>query len=317
MAPRDYHFNESINVKVVKLDSIKTQLPYDYYSLPFCRPPVVVEAAENLGEVLSGDKIETSAYSVNMLVDQYCKVVCRKEFSKEELQKLSSAIEDEYRVNWLLDNLPAATKYIQQSTTSDDSNAQLVERYEKGFPIGFVGSELYPGSAPGVKYIYNHLLLNVFYHHEQKLDNSAVRIVGFEVQTYSVKHKIEDNYKWNQPNTQDPIEWDRIQQANSDHITTCFHVAKTDSTDDSNAQPKLTEPVKSDFQKVGSVDQGDDTIIFTYDVKWHAKSDVRWASRWDVYLQMTDSKIHWFSIVNSIMIVLFLSGESINCVTDF
>jgi len=38
------------------------------------------------------------------------------------------------------------------------------------------------------------------------------------------------------------------------------------------------------------------------------ESDIKWASRWDSYLLMTDDQIHWFSIVNSLMIVLFLSG---------
>ncbi|AQL04082.1 Transmembrane 9 superfamily member 7 [Zea mays] len=37
-------------------------------------------------------------------------------------------------------------------------------------------------------------------------------------------------------------------------------------------------------------------------------SDIKWASRWDVYLLSCDSQIHWFSIVNSLMIVLFLSS---------
>ena len=64
VAPRDYAKGDAINVKVIKLDSIKTQLPYDYYSLPFCRPPAVEESAENLGEVLSGDRIENSMYKV-------------------------------------------------------------------------------------------------------------------------------------------------------------------------------------------------------------------------------------------------------------
>lgn len=35
---------------------------------------------------------------------------------------------------------------------------------------------------------------------------------------------------------------------------------------------------------------------------------MRWASRWDVYLQMTDANIHWFSIINSVVVVLFLTG---------
>lgn len=37
-------------------------------------------------------------------------------------------------------------------------------------------------------------------------------------------------------------------------------------------------------------------------------SEIRWASRWDTYLVMMDDQIHWFSIINSLMIVLFLSG---------
>lgn len=37
-------------------------------------------------------------------------------------------------------------------------------------------------------------------------------------------------------------------------------------------------------------------------------SDIRWASRWDTYLLMMDDQIHWFSIINSLMIVLFLTG---------
>jgi transmembrane 9 superfamily protein 2/4 len=52
-------------VKVNKLTSIKTQLPYTYYSLPFCKPNTIVDSAENLGEVLRGDRIENSPYAVS------------------------------------------------------------------------------------------------------------------------------------------------------------------------------------------------------------------------------------------------------------
>lgn len=47
-----------------KLTSTKTQLPYEYYSLPYCKPEKVVSSAENLGEVLRGDRIENSPYEV-------------------------------------------------------------------------------------------------------------------------------------------------------------------------------------------------------------------------------------------------------------
>lgn len=49
-------------------------------------------------------------------------------------------------------------------------------------------------------------------------------------------------------------------------------------------------------------------IIFSYDVKWEV-SDLPWANRWDVYLKGNpNDEIHYFSIVNSLMIVLFLTG---------
>lgn len=49
-------------------------------------------------------------------------------------------------------------------------------------------------------------------------------------------------------------------------------------------------------------------IVYSYDVKWE-KSDLKWSHRWDVYLKGNpDDEIHYFSIVNSLMIVLFLSG---------
>jgi hypothetical protein len=48
-------------------------------------------------------------------------------------------------------------------------------------------------------------------------------------------------------------------------------------------------------------------ITFTYEVEF-VNSDIRWPSRWDAYLKMEGSKIHWFSIMNSLMVILFLAG---------
>ena len=56
-----------------------------------------------------------------------------------------------------------------------------------------------------------------------------------------------------------------------------------------------------------SVSDGAKEVVWSYSVKWE-ESNVKWALRWDVYLKMRDNQIHWFSIVNSLMIVLFLSG---------
>lgn len=40
---------------------------------------------------------------------------------------------------------------------------------------------------------------------------------------------------------------------------------------------------------------------------------MKWASRWDTYLTMSDVQIHWFSIVNSVVVVFFLSGNALLC----
>lgn len=39
------------------------QIPYDYYSLPYCHPRIH-EEAENIGERLTGDRIENSLYKL-------------------------------------------------------------------------------------------------------------------------------------------------------------------------------------------------------------------------------------------------------------
>lgn len=55
------------------------------------------------------------------------------------------------------------------------------------------------------------------------------------------------------------------------------------------------------------VPDANNQLYFTYSVEWK-ESVVSWASRWDTYLAMSDVQIHWFSIINSLVVVFFLSG---------
>ena len=56
----------------------------------------------------------------------------------------------------------------------------------------------------------------------------------------------------------------------------------------------------------GSVDA---TITYSYTVTFNVQNDVKWSSRWDYILEsMPHTNIQWFSILNSLVIVLFLSG---------
>ncbi|PIN91707.1 hypothetical protein AB205_0027850 [Aquarana catesbeiana] len=50
-------------------------------------------------------------------------------------------------------------------------------------------------------------------------------------------------------------------------------------------------------------------IRYTYSVTFEEEKEIRWASRWDYILEsMPHTHIQWFSIMNSLVIVLFLSG---------
>lgn len=78
---------------------------------------------------------------------------------------------------------------------------------------------------------------------------------------------------------------------------------------------ELPTPENAKPQEVGG---SPTTLYFTYSVQWVA-SEVSWASRWDIYLRMTDVEIHWFSIFNSLVVVAFLFGIIILilCIINF
>ncbi|EFJ35060.1 hypothetical protein SELMODRAFT_165859 [Selaginella moellendorffii] len=265
VAPQDFNQGDELQVKVNKLTSVKTQLPYDYYSLAFCKPGKVLNSAENLGEVLRGDRIENSPYVFRMREDSYCNIVCKTDkLSKKNARKFKRKINEEYHVNMILDNLPLA----RLKPTADPS----YKAYDRGYHVGFKGSYVNEASVEK-HFIYNHLSFVVHIHKDPNYETS--RIVGFEVTPFSVKHEVEKS--WNGPA--------------DTKLSTCSRDGKRRVGAD---QP---------FQEV----EANEEIIFTYDVAFQL-SPVRWASRWDMYLYMSDDQIHWFSIINSLMIVLFLSG---------
>ncbi|KAJ7515225.1 hypothetical protein O6H91_22G006100 [Diphasiastrum complanatum] len=263
VAPQDFAPGAELQVKVNKLTSTKTQLPYEFYTLDYCRPDKIINSAENLGEVLRGDRIENSKYVFHMKEDKLCNIVCKiDKLSERAAKNFKEKIEEDYRVNMILDNLPVVSK-PQSSKTND--------RGWRGFPVGFKGT--YADQTGEEKYfLYNHLSFTVLYHKDP--ETSVARIVGFEVTPFSVKHQYEEPWSKEAP---------RLLTCNKDSKT---YVNPTQAPQEVNV---------------------DEEIIFTYDVQFKV-SAVKWASRWDSYLLMADDQIHWFSIVNSLMIVLFLSG---------
>jgi transmembrane 9 superfamily protein 2/4 len=265
VAPQDYARDDIVNLKVNKLSSTKTQLPYEYYSLPYCRPDPIVNSAENLGEVLRGDRIENSLYQIEIRLDEQCKVVCKIDaLTPSQAKDFKSKVDDEYRVNMILDNLPVGMVKIREE------NGKPVKTYERGYPVGFKAAIEEGGEQK--HFLHNHLRFTILYHKDVETD--LARIVGFEVEPFSVKHEYE-------------APWDPVKPS----LETC-HPGRMQYVTHGLA-PQMVE-------------EGEE-VIFSYDVVFKM-SNIRWASRWDTYLLMMDDQIHWFSIVNSLMIVLFLSG---------
>lgn len=283
IAPHEFTLGKAVRLQVNKLDSTKTQMPYDYYHLPWtknCKPSKIEVETENLGEILAGDRIETSLYQLSMNVREACKVLCRTTpLNKNQLSEWRDRINEEYRVNWIVDNLPAATKFLYQTEqTADGKPPTVYVHYEKGFPLGFTD----PHDSKK-KYINNHVRMNLLIHeHHAPTDTSPdpkYRIVGFEVEAFSVAHKAVGA-------------WDEHNMSNN-RVSTCNAQKLVDHT----MPHQIIDPKAPGTQ-----------IIFSYDVEW-TPSMTKWASRWDIYLDNhNDAQIHWFSIVNSIMIVLFLTG---------
>jgi len=268
VVPHNFEEGDELELKVARIDSIKTQMPYPYYELPFCQLDERVHATQQLGASLRGDRIELSPYKLNFERDEACKILCKQTYSEDEMKKFTEKVQDRYRAYWLVDNLPVATKVDladDEEKTLPTGNDEMYS-YERGYEIG----QLYQSDKPEPEaLINNHVRMTVKYHKQE--GKPGARIVAFEAEPFSVAHK----YKmW---------EGDRTT------LSTCKPLAPI-----SHSMP----PQKLD--KAGE-------IVWTYDIQW-IESSTRWASRWDMYLLVTDDQVHWFSVFNSLVTVVFLSG---------
>ncbi|KAF3331359.1 Transmembrane 9 superfamily member 12 [Carex littledalei] len=271
-----YAQGEVIYTKVNSLTSIETELPFSYYSLPYCQPKGgIKKSAENLGELLMGDQIDNSPYKFRINVNESLYLCTTSPLNEHDVTLLKQRTRDLYQVNMILDNLPVL-RYTNQ-------NGAVIQW--TGFPVG------YTPEGNSEDYIVNHLKFKVFVHEYEggnvkiigtgeegmgvitETDKSTMNgyeIVGFEVVPCSVKRDADAMSKLNMYDTVDkvncPLEIERSQ------------------------------PIR-ELER----------ITFTYEVEF-VKSDIKWPSRWDHYLKMEGAKVHWFSIMNSLMVILFLAG---------
>ena len=243
-------------------------MPFDYYSLPYCQPVSVKLEGENVGEALAGDRIENSVYQLDMKKDTKCEVLCTVTLSKDDRASFVRAIDDEYRVHWLLDNLPVGIR--SKSHTGEDV-------FERGFPVGFHTGK--KGDPSSKHYLNNHVHIIVQYMDDDLLEGETAqdmtsKVIGFRVEPSSISHH------------------DKTAAAGA-HMEDC---------------QKASNGVWGQESSFQSVDSVGESVVFTYDVVWEA-TDIPWTNRWDAYMTADagNDRVHWFSITNSIMVVLFLT----------
>jgi transmembrane 9 superfamily protein 2/4 len=189
VTPHNFEEGDDVDLKVARIDSVKTQMPFPYYALPFCQPEERVHSAQQLGASLRGDRIEMSPYKLSFEQDEACKILCKKSYTEAEIGQFKEKVLEGYRAYWLVDNLPVATKIPMEAQDEDVDLEGDSYAYERGYEIGQVvhDHDSEEDSTPGEAYIYNHIRLTVKYHKQP--EKPGARIVAFEAEPFSVQHR--------------------------------------------------------------------------------------------------------------------------------
>ncbi|XP_076148608.1 transmembrane 9 superfamily protein member 5 isoform X1 [Alosa pseudoharengus] len=257
-----------IQLFVNRLDSVESVLPYEYDVFDFCTDEKEKRPSENLGQVLFGERIETSPYKLSFKKDESCVKVCTKSYAvnnkddKKKLDFIKSGMQLNYQHHWIVDNMPVTWCYDVEDS----------QKYcNPGFPIGclvtpdgrakdacVINAEF---NKKNTFYVFNHVDITITYHSGENEGWTGARLVAATLEPKSYK--------------------------NDKDKPTCDG-------------PPMEVP--GDF--TSNLD-----LTYTYSIKFEQNNAIKWASRWDyILVSMPHTNIQWFSIMNSLVIVLFLSG---------
>ncbi|KAJ9470729.1 Transmembrane 9 superfamily member 7 [Diplonema papillatum] len=176
---------QSINVDVNSMHSHEGVISYEFYSLPFCKPDkqTMSEAVhrETLGQVIWGDKIEPSMYWLEMKVPVACQVVCTKPLSSADRQKFETRINNRYRGNFVIDNLPVIGKADSVLRLGDTGAEDCLDMATRGWPLG-VPKKCMTNQKT---LIHNHVVFEVSVN---KFGEDEWIIAAVNVRPYSIDH---------------------------------------------------------------------------------------------------------------------------------
>ena len=292
--PVEYEKGSPLGVEVNSLVSSDTEMPFDYYSMPFCKPVDGVKKSAgsiNPGTIMLGIRIENSPYELKMMVEERAKSACLGKgydrgtypgLSKAEAKELKEKIKEEYRVRMILDNLPITTYDLEKQPDS----------VRPGFEVG-----TYDPKAKKY-YVNNHLMFKVLVH-ESNGQYARLRQREF-IDLEGARRLLLEDGDANDKNNDDDNKKNKSYMVVGFEVVACS--IHRDPSDGSTYESVACgdEGVKRQEVKEGA------EIAYTYDVYWET-SDITWSSRWDAYMRMPGGRVHWFSIMNSLMVVIVMS----------
>ncbi|KAL7465126.1 hypothetical protein ACHAXS_005457 [Conticribra weissflogii] len=278
-SPEEYGLGEAVPAFAELVESKKTQLPFEFYDLPTCPEPSDkikkrFRRRKNLGSRLMGHDLKLSPYNFATKQSKGCTPLCMVEIGGKKLRWMRKLVDRQYRIHMTLDQLPVLMR-------SKELNYAV-----RGYPVGFKAPPSYTGLKEDEFYLYNHLKFTVTYREEPE-EFEGIRITGFDVHPVSIAHKVDDV----------KVEEGKIlENSASSSFPTCTRESSP-----------VNEP--DTYLALRSGASGEDMkVLYSYEVNW-VESEIPWADRWDVYLVGSpDDEIHYFAIVNSLMIVVFLTG---------
>ncbi|KAF2839206.1 endomembrane protein 70 [Patellaria atrata CBS 101060] len=290
---KSYSDGEAIPLFWNKVYSDKTQLQYAYSELPFICPPSgrknpgtkLVSGSKislSLGEVLRGDRIMVSDYELTMGNDEEARYLCSHKIDRPAMRKAQAMIRDGYVAEWIVDNLPGATKYV----TTDKSRMY----YASGFKLGH--EDYSPDTGKSTYYIHNHVDIMIRYHRAPGRDGDRGKkvIVGFEIYTKSLSAAGRNE-------TGLPADTGIVDDGFELRMTPNVTGPPAPKYADSSYIPPFEEEPPED-------DDATLTIPYTYSVYFREEEKVDWANRWDLYFKDSEDNthVHWLAIINSLII---------------
>ncbi|KAM7425351.1 transmembrane 9 superfamily member 2 [Porites harrisoni] len=261
-----------VELFVNRLNSVKTVIPFEYSRFDFCVPTSDEKTpTENLGQVVFGERIRPSMYNITFKQDVYCKTLCKKTYKigdKEQMKKLDF-LKNGIALNYQNHWIIDNMPVTWCYDVADDTTQYC----STGFPIGCYVSE------------------------DGQAQDACVTSSKFnERGMHYVFNHVDIKIKYQDGNGQD---WDGARLMSA-HVSpkSLKHEKEGECYGDLPAMGIPTE-LKDEL-----------SIIYSYSVSFMKEEDPnrKWDSRWDYILDSSPTKFQWFSIVNSLVIVLLLSS---------